>query len=517
MPTPNEKLAASLEQLKAVQDNGQHVVRSAALSRTHRVRLSQAGYLQEVIKGWYLPTRPDLYADADAGSTAAWFVGMRDFVAGYCNARFGHAWHLNPEQSLLLHSGERTLPRQLQIWATAGNNQLVALPHDCSLFLYRAPELLPAQPHAENAGLRLANLAAALIAASPTFFVQQTMAARIALGMVDDAAPLLQRLLDGSHSVVAGRLIGAFRAVGRGAMADQIADTMRGAGYAVQATSPFDTPPHTPGASQPVSPHVQRLRLNWASMRETVIAAFPAPRPAAPTQVLKDIDARYVADAYHSLSIEGYHVTTNLIEKVRHRTWDPDGSDRQQRDAMAAKGYFATYQRVKEFIGAALRPRRKTAMPTGLRTALDAWHLALFSPSVQAGLLKPSDLAGWRNDQVYIRGALHVPPASQTVRECMPALFDLIENEPHPAVRAVLGHFSFVYIHPYMDGNGRLAHFLMNAMFTTGGYAWTVIPVQQRQAYMQALERASSYRDIQPFARLIARLLRAQTKRPLLM
>ncbi len=46
----------------------------------------------------------------------------------------------------------------------------------------------------------------------------------------------------------------------------------------------------------------------------------------------------------------------------------------------------------------------------------------------------------------------------------------------------------------------------MNAMLVTGGYVWTVIPVQQRQAYMQALERASSYGDIEPFATFVARL-----------
>jgi Fic family protein len=44
----------------------------------------------------------------------------------------------------------------------------------------------------------------------------------------------------------------------------------------------------------------------------------------------------------------------------------------------------------------------------------------------------------------------------------------LIAAESHPGVRAVLGHFSLVYIHPYMDGNGRLGRFLMNAMLVTG-------------------------------------------------
>ncbi len=37
----------------------------------------------------------------------------------------------------------------------------------------------------------------------------------------------------------------------------------------------------------------------------------------------------------------------------------------------------------------------------------------------------------------------------------MPALFDLLRDEKEPAVRVLLGDFMFVYINPYMDGNGR--------------------------------------------------------------
>jgi len=50
----------------------------------------------------------------------------------------------------------------------------------------------------------------------------------------------------------------------------------------------------------------------------------------------------------------------------------------------------------------------------------------------------------------------------------MPAFFDLLREETHPAVRVVLGHFLFVYIHPYMDGNGRIGRFLMNVMLASG-------------------------------------------------
>jgi len=89
----------------------------------------------------------------------------------------------------------------------------------------------------------------------------------------------------------------------------------------------------------------------------------------------------------------------------------------------------------------------------------------------------------------------------------MPALFDLLENEIDPAVRVALGHFVFVYIHPYIDGNGRMGRFLMNAMLASGGYPWTVIPIDQRDAYMAALEAASVGQNIVPFAEFLARLV----------
>jgi Fic family protein len=75
----------------------------------------------------------------------------------------------------------------------------------------------------------------------------------------------------------------------------------------------------------------------------------------------------------------------------------------------------------------------------------------------------------------------------------MPALFDLLESENEPAVRAVPGHWVFGYIHPYMDGNGRMARFLMNAMLASGGYPWTVIRVEDRTRYLRALDSASNH------------------------
>ena len=83
----------------------------------------------------------------------------------------------------------------------------------------------------------------------------------------------------------------------------------------------------------------------------------------------------------------------------------------------------------------------------------------------------------------------------------MPAYFDLLESEAEPSVKAVLGHWLFGTSNA--DGNGRMARFVMNALLGSGGYPWTVIHVDDRDACLAALERAS-IDQVEPFARFVA-------------
>jgi Fic family protein len=89
----------------------------------------------------------------------------------------------------------------------------------------------------------------------------------------------------------------------------------------------------------------------------------------------------------------------------------------------------------------------------------------------------------------------------------MPTLFKLLAEEPHAAVRVVLGHFQFVYVHPYLDGNGRMGRFLMNVMAASGGYPWIVVPLARRETYMASLESASVDGNIVPFTRFLGSLV----------
>ncbi|MFC1719652.1 Fic family protein [Pseudomonadota bacterium] len=505
MATPQEKLAESLQVLKELQERGVIAVKSRDLSRTHRERLINCGFLKEVMKGWYIPVRPDEVP----GDSTAWYSSFWDFCAAYLKERFDSNWCLSPEQSLFLHTGNQTVPAQLLVRTPKGGNKPTNLPFGTSLFDVRYT--MPKEDDmVVKDGLRLYSVPAALVACPAHFFRQASTEVRAAMAMVKDASDVLARLLEGGHSTIAGRLAGAFRNAGRERIADQIIRTMKTAGYKVLESDPFENRPPIILDLRDASPYVNRIRLMWQDMRQLIIERFPAapglPKNAGP--YLRKVEEIYVTDAYHSLSIEGYRVSAELIERVRSGAWNPDedGHDREHRDALAARGYWQAYQSVQESLGKILRGDNPG---TVVDDDHSTWYAELFGPSVTAGIINAVDLAGYRSGPVYIRRSMHVPPPGEAVRDCMPALFELLREEPEPAVRVVLGHFMFVYIHPYVDGNGRMGRFLMNAMLASGGYPWTVIPLEKRDAYMAALEGASVQQNIGPFAAFLAQLVRA--------
>lgn len=503
MPSPADKLAASLDVLKALQDEGQVALRAASMTRTHRERLVKNGFIKEVMKGWYIVSRPD----EPAGESTSWYAAFWEFCASYLESRFGDAWCLSPEQSIALHVGNRKVPTQLLVRSPRGSNKPTEFIHGTSIFDVRLA--LPAPSDRETKeGMQIYNVHAALLTCSQLHFASQPTDMRAALLMVTDASELLRRLLAGGHSSIAGRLASAFRNIGRNQLADEITNAMRSAGYSVVESDPFATSSPIAFGLRDHSPNINRLRMDWARMREDVLRIFPkAPGiPRDASAYLKHVEELYVNDAYNSLSIEGYKVSADLIERVHAGNWNPENNkrDRDQHDALAARGYWQAFQTVKASIKKVLSGKNP-----GQIASIDhsQWYRELFAPSVAAGILKATDLAGYRNGPVYIRRSMHTPPRKEAVRELMPTFFDLLQEENEPAVRVTLSHFTFVYIHPYADGNGRIGRFLMNLMLAAGGYPWTIVPLAKRDDYMSALESASVDGDIKPFATLLAKLI----------
>ena len=503
MATPSEKLAASLEILKALQDKGKIAIKRSELTRTHKDRLLKNGFISEVYSGWFIISSPE----NKEGDSTSWYSSYWKFCAQYLNYKYKNHWCMSAEQSLMIHAGNWTVPNQLIIKSPKANNFKTDLPFDTSLFHMKSK--LPLKSEVEVLyGLNVLSLSSALVNASSNTYLQNATDMRTALSLVKSSSDILSILLSGGQSIIAGRLAGAFRNIKKDKIADDIIKTMQGVGYDVRELDPFNDHLNISFSSKDASPYANRIKIMWSDFRKVILEKFPA-APGMPKNIEKFISSVkeiYVTDAYHSLSIERYQVTPELIDRVRNGSWnakDNDG-DSKQRDAMAAKGYWDAFQMVEKSI-------RKVLTGDNAGEVLDNdhgdWYRALFGPSVVSGLLKPADLAGYRSHQVYITNSMHVPLNSEAVRDAMPVLMELLAEESEASVRAVLGHFIFVFIHPYMDGNGRMGRFIMNLMLASGGYPWTVIPVQQRSKYMKSLEEASVHLNILPFVEFLSHLV----------
>lgn len=491
---PHVLLADSLERVAKSSKDG--IVRSEYISRRDRERLVKTGWLSPIITGWYLLVSPK----ALPGESTPWFASFWTFVQQYLDEHFKNDYCLSAESSLDIHTADNLIPKQIVVITKASTNYTLTLPHHTSLLIYQDIKKFPAQTETKNK-LQVMPVNLALCRASKSFFLKQPMNAKIALDLIRDPSEIIRPLLEGYMAQAAGRLAGAFRHIGRDRFADEIIQTMKTAGFDVSEDNPFnETSVSNFHTQRVISPYHARIINMWAFMRNDVIHHFKKRNPTKATiaTVMQRINDIYVNDAYNSLSIEGYQVSKSLIAKIQAGEWNPDMSetDYGERNALAAKGYYLAFLAVKESITRILEGANVVDV---IQRDLAKWYQALFSPSVDAGLIKLVHLTGYRDDRVFIRHSLHVPPPKEAVLDCMDAFLNCLRNEENPIVRAVLGHFIFVFIHPYMDGNGRIGRFLMNVLWSAAGYPWTIVRLESRTEYLHSLETASVKKNITPF------------------
>lgn len=124
-------------------------------------------------------------------------------------------------------------------------------------------------------------------------------------------------------------------------------------------------------------------------------------------------------------------------------------------------------------------------------------------------LIREGDVSpgAYRTREVEISGSMHVPPLASTVHALMSDLLDFANTpaEPHmQLVRMAIAHHRFVWVHPFANGNGRVARLFSYAMIRTGGFApdveyQTVNPTTvfgaDRQQYYDRLSAADSLED----------------------
>ncbi|MGE3954002.1 MAG: Fic family protein [Parachlamydiales bacterium] len=497
-----EAVGNALARVREVADRkGVEVLQSSEINRSDREALVRQGWLTPIIRGWYLFLPPGVME----GDSAAWYAHLWDFLALYLTERFGSDYCLSAESSIELHLESTITPPQVTVITSKGGGGCQALPYNTSVFVYADPPNLPHE-RVRLRGVQAMPLALTLCKLPPLFFHQQPTEAALALRLVRDPADLVRMITTHGFTRAAGRLVGAYRRLNP-PFAQVLETSLHSAGIRFQPTDPFEAESlFVPRSRSPVAARVESL---WKRLRSAVLQQFPEPpTPITPEEYLLLLEQSYLNDAYNSLSIEGYRVDLDLIARVRNHEWDPEHhpEDAHERNALAARGYYEAFRAVEATVREALTGK---AIHHHFAQRIQGWYQALWNPFIQAEIMKPADLAGYRSFPVYIRGSRHTPPAPESLIDAMESLEGCLAEEESPAVRAVLGHYFLVYIHPYMDGNGRMARFVMNAMLASGGYPWIIIRTTRRQQYFRTLEQADVEQNIGPFTHFLLEEMRA--------
>ncbi|MCX5750476.1 MAG: Fic family protein [Candidatus Saganbacteria bacterium] len=121
------------------------------------------------------------------------------------------------------------------------------------------------------------------------------------------------------------------------------------------------------------------------------------------------------------------------------------------------------------------------------------------------------DNAGkYRQVQVFVSGTDDVFPTPQTVPALMSEFakeMPVMQKKLHPIEFAAWLHCKLVNIHPFIDGNGRVARLLLNLALLQAGYVITIIPPTIRLQYIETVKTCQKSGNSQPFYGLISNMV----------
>ena len=217
----------------------------------------------------------------------------------------------------------------------------------------------------------------------------------------------------------------------------------------------------------------------WFNRFDTIKERFIKERRNIPPSLEKKQTEQFATTfTYNTNRIEGSTITLRETADLLERGISP--SQRPIGDIKETEAH-------KKVFTDMLAYKKEIALPTVLY-----WHKQLFQDT------KPDTAGKIRKHPVGISGSNFLPPYAIELDFLLRDFFDWYhENKKtlHPVQLAGLVHLKFVTIHPFGDGNGRLARLLMNYVLNKNGYPMLIIPYSQRKSYYTALERSQLKKD----------------------
>lgn len=213
-----------------------------------------------------------------------------------------------------------------------------------------------------------------------------------------------------------------------------------------------------------------------------------------PKETLKSLEQKLrIEEVHNSTAIEGNTLTLGETALVLEKGITVEG--KPLKDHLEVVGYDAGLSFIK---GIVQKPKE---YPLTEDLVGDV-HRLMFKKMSGLGEMHDFGIGTYRTIPVFITGSRHVPSATQKVAPLMKALMRYLQSQNgnmHPVRLAAAWHFGFTYIHPFVDGNGRVARLLMNLILLRGGFPIAIISMSKRARYMNALEKASVEYNGKPF------------------
>lgn len=213
-------------------------------------------------------------------------------------------------------------------------------------------------------------------------------------------------------------------------------------------------------------------------------------RPLSPEQRLHIKEYYRIGLTYSSNAIEGNSLTESETKIVLEDGLTVDG--KPLRDHMEALGHSQAYDALYQ---AALKKGFTEKIIKQLH------HLFYFR-------IDEANAGSYRNVKIRISGSQYTFPAPQDLKTLMHVFVENFggKSTMHPVEWAARVHKEFVFIHPFIDGNGRVSRLLLNLVLLQHGYEIVIIPPILRREYFNCLEKAHT--DDRRFIEFIARAVK---------
>jgi Fic family protein len=209
----------------------------------------------------------------------------------------------------------------------------------------------------------------------------------------------------------------------------------------------------------------------------------PLPRDAL-RKIREDIRLRHT---YHSEGMEGNTLNLNETKLVLEEGITIGG--KPLKDHISVKNDAEAFDLMMEMVNG--------------KRQVDHVTIQELHSILTRGVLKEAGC--YRTTNVRIIGSPVSPPPYGKVVMFMDRLFQTLStSKMHPIARSAFLHHSLVRIHPFVDGNGRVARLAMNLSLMREGYAPILLFKEDRRIYYQALRKADKG-DLKPLLQMMIR------------